>query len=101
MVDIIVNSAYNEVAGSALPKIGIMILNQNGERWLSPLYHSIKKQNYAALNVYLVDNASTDGSVRITGTQHPDVTILRLSKNAGYCMAYNLAMPIAFERVLR
>jgi len=79
------------------PKIGIMILNQNGERWLPPLYDSIRKQNYPALKTYLVDNASSDSSVHLTEAHHPDVTVLKLSKNAGYCMAYNRTMPIAFD----
>jgi GT2 family glycosyltransferase len=43
-----------------------------------------------------VDNASEDGSVEMALEKYPEVTILRMSKNLGYCMAYNLAMPYAF-----
>jgi GT2 family glycosyltransferase len=46
--------------------------------------------------VYLVDNASDDGSIEVTLEKYPEVTILRLPQNLGYCMAYNLAMPYAF-----
>ena len=79
-----------------LPLIGVMILNRNGRDWLGPLYESLRKQGYPGLKVYLVDNASTDDSVALTRTQYPEVKVLRFSDNAGYCMAYNLAMPHAF-----
>jgi GT2 family glycosyltransferase len=85
------------VASDALPCIGIMILNQNGEQWLPPLYDSLRRQSYPRLRIYLVDNASTDSSVSLTQARYPEVKVLRLAQNAGYCMAYNCTMPIAFE----
>src|SRR5579863_5605663 len=80
-----------------LPVIGVMVLNQNGERWLPPLFDSLRQQSYPRLKVYLVDNASIDSSVAITKTNYPEVKILQLSRNAGYCMAYNVTMPVAFS----
>ncbi len=77
------------------PTIGILILNWNGREWLAPLYESIQEQRYPRARVYLVDNASDDGSVELTVRNYPDVTVLRLSQNMGYCMAYNVAMPYA------
>ena len=44
-----------------------------------------------------MDNASDDGSMEITSENYPEVTIIRMPKNLGYCMAYNLAMPHAFN----
>lgn len=80
-----------------LPSIGIMVLNHNGQQWLAPLLDSLRKQNYPKLKVYLVDNASTDGSIALIRRDFPEVKILRLSRNAGYCMAYNITMPVAFS----
>jgi Predicted glycosyltransferases len=74
-----------------------MVLNQNGDKWLPSLFDSLRKQDYPALLVYLIDNASTDDSVQLTSRLYPNVRILRLSQNAGYCMAYNLTMPVAFS----
>jgi GT2 family glycosyltransferase len=76
--------------------IGIMVLNYNGKQWLSPLFESIRRNGYPGIRIYLVDNGSTDGSVEATLRDHPDVTVMRMPKNLGYCMAYNLAMPHAF-----
>jgi GT2 family glycosyltransferase len=81
---------------SRKPVIGILMLNQNGETWISSLFESIRAQGYDHAYVYLVDNASTDRSVELTLEKYPEVTVIRMPQNLGYCMAYNLAMPFAF-----
>lgn len=80
----------------ASPCLGILILNHNGKDWLSPLYNSLRINGYPNTRIYLVDNASDDGSIEVTLEKYPEVTILRMPQNLGYCMAYNLAMPYAF-----
>ncbi len=76
--------------------IGVLILNHNGRQWLPPLFHSIRRNGCQSVRIYLIDNCSTDGSVESTLRDHPDVTVIRMPMNLGYCMAYNLAMPHAF-----
>jgi GT2 family glycosyltransferase len=78
------------------PNIGILVLNRNGKDWLPLLYESLKNNGYPNRRVYLVDNASNDGSVELTLECYPEVTVIRMPQNLGYCMAYNLAMPYAF-----
>jgi len=79
-----------------LPRLGILILNQNGKEWLGPLYESVRRDEYSNIRIYLVDNASDDESVDITSENYPEVTIIKIPQNLGYCMAYNLAVPYAF-----
>jgi len=76
--------------------IGIMILNRNGRDWLPHIYESLRLEKYANLRVYLVDNASNDDSVEWTLQKYPEVNIIKMPCNLGYCMAYNLSMPVAF-----
>jgi GT2 family glycosyltransferase len=76
--------------------IGVLILNRNGMDWLPTVYDSIRLNNYEDVRVYLIDNYSEDGSVEFTLAKYPEVTVLRLPQNLGYCMAYNIAMPYAF-----
>jgi GT2 family glycosyltransferase len=78
------------------PSIGLMILNHNGDQWLSPLYNSVRRNGYSNVRIYLVDNCSIDASVDHTLARFPDVTVIRMPGNLGYGMAYNLAMPHAF-----
>ena len=76
--------------------IGVLILNRNGKEWLPRLYESLRGNGYGNIRMYLVDNGSKDGSVELTLERYPEVTIIRMPHNLGYCMAYNLAMPYAF-----
>lgn len=79
----------------AKPTLGILILNRNGQKWLGPLYDSLLADGYENKRLYLVDNASRDGSIAMTLDQYPEVFILRMPKNLGYSIAYNLALPYA------
>ena len=79
-----------------MSKIGILVLNQNGRDWLPGVYDSIVAQGFEQAALYLVDNDSSDDSVALTREKYPQVTVIRMPRNLGYCMAYNLAMPCAF-----
>lgn len=80
-----------------LPTFAVLILNYNGSKWLPGLYDSLRADGYASKRVYLVDNGSADGSQLVTRERYPEVTVLQMPHNMGYCMAYNLATRIAFE----
>lgn len=71
-------------------------MNRNGKDWLPTIYESLRNDEYANRRVYLVDNASEDDSLGMTRESFPEVTVIRLGQNTGYCIAYNLAMPYAF-----
>jgi GT2 family glycosyltransferase len=78
------------------PKIGILVLNRNGVRWIPLILNSLRSNDYKNKQIFLVDNASDDGSVEWTLERYPEVTVIGIPQNLGYCMAYNLAMPHAF-----
>ena len=78
-------------------KIGILVLNRNGVKWIPSILDSLMNDCYQNKQIFLVDNASNDGSVEMTREKYPNVTVIRMPTNLGYCMAYNLAMPYAFE----
>jgi hypothetical protein len=80
-----------------MTKIGVLILNFNGEKWLEPLFLDLAKQIGPEIKIYLIDNASEDGSVDFAISRHETVTVLRNSENVGYSMAYNLAIPHALS----
>lgn len=79
------------------PRVAVLILNRNGRAWLSGLLDSLRSDGYPNKRVYLVDNASADDSVTFVRTHYPEVAVLRFPVNFGYCMAYNIAMQIAWR----
>lgn len=50
---------------------------------------SLEKQTYQDFNVILVDNGSTDGSKELVLERFPNVTLLDLKVNTGFCKAVN------------
>ncbi len=76
----------------AAPRVAVIVINYNGKRWLDRCLGSLAKTNYPNYSVYLVDNASTDGSVNHVRASFPWVKIIQLQKNFGFARGYNLAM---------
>jgi len=75
-----------------LPKVSIIVLNYNGKKYLDPCLSSLLKINYPRdkLEVIVVDNGSTDGSVEYIKEKYPWVKLIRLNKNYGYAIANNV-----------
>ncbi len=76
---------------------GVLILNMNGLKWLRNLLPCLEEDRCLNKKVYIIDNGSTDGSVEWVRENHPNVVVLAMPENLGYCMAYNLASRIAFN----
>jgi len=74
------------------PEVAILVLNYNGKTFLEECFNSLEKQTYLARDVYLVDNASVDGSVDYVRMRFPWVRIIAFEKNHGYGGAYNRAV---------
>ena len=79
---------------SAAPLVTIVALCHNHAAFLREALDSILSQTHPALEVWLVDDASTDGSqdiLRAYAGQHPDWHLLLLPGNVGNCRAFNRA----------
>ena len=68
------------------PLISIITVNYNGKKFLSSLFNSILNLNYPSekIQIIMVDNGSSDGSVDFVEKKFPQVEIIPLSKNFGY-----------------
>jgi GT2 family glycosyltransferase len=67
-----------------LPLISTIILNWNGKEYLHPCLQSVKGQTYPNIEIILVDNASTDGSIDYIKNFFPDVRLFINHENLGY-----------------
>lgn len=72
--------------------LSIIIVNWNTKNLLldclASVYETIKR---ISMEVWLVDNASTDGSVEAVKQAYPDVKIIQNSRNLGFASANNRA----------
>lgn len=73
------------------PLISIVTVNFNGKIFLKNLFNSILNLDYPSekIQIIMVDNNSTDGSVEFVKKQFPRVEIVALEKNKGYAGGNN------------
>ncbi len=68
--------------------LAIVILNWNGKHWLEKFLPSVIQYAQNA-EVYVIDNCSTDDSIKLLQTQFPTVKIVLNDKNYGFAGGYN------------
>lgn len=74
-----------------MTSVAVVILNYNGEKLLPRFLPSVIQYS-AGARIYVADNGSTDQSVAVLHTMFPDVTVLLLGGNYGFCGGYNRAL---------
>jgi GT2 family glycosyltransferase len=74
------------------PKVAIVIVHWNRCNLLEQFLPSVCNTDYENLDVYVVDNASTDNSVAYLREHFPKVKIIELDNNYGYAGGYNRAL---------
>jgi GT2 family glycosyltransferase len=86
------------------PTITVVVVNWNGERLLPDCLDALAKQDLgpdgaeadggvdARMAVWMVDNASTDGSVALVERDYPWVRVLRNPRNEGFAGGNNVAL---------
>ncbi|MFH1456761.1 MAG: glycosyltransferase family 2 protein [Patescibacteria group bacterium] len=73
-------------------KISIIIVNYNGQEFLSDCLESVLKSDYPSYEVILVDNNSSDESVNIVKNKFPQIKIIINKKNLGFAKANNIGI---------
>lgn len=72
-------------------RIAIVILNWNGEELLESFLPSVTQYSGDA-EIYVADNASTDGSIDFLKANYPTLRIIQNSSNGGFAKGYNDAL---------
>lgn len=73
------------------PSVTVIVLNWNGAGMLPSCLGSLAALDYPAerVDVVVVDNGSTDGSVDLLRTSHPGVRVIAHPENRGFAAANN------------
>lgn len=79
-------------------KVFINILNWNKPIDTIECLESCKKIRYDNYEVVLIDNHSSDNSVKLFEERFPEITLLKNSRNLGYAGGNNVGIRYALER---
>ena len=84
------------------PLVSLITINFNGKPFLEPLLDSIRQQDFPVdqLEVILVDNGSSDGSLELLRERYPEVRLIVNPGNYGFAKANNQGAEIARGRYL-
>lgn len=72
-------------------KIAIAILNWNGLQHLQTFLPSVVAHS-GTHSIFVIDNASTDGSVAWVKQSYPSISIVQNTENEGFCRGYNIGL---------
>lgn len=77
---------------SAHPRASVIVVNYNGGRHVVECLQALQRFTPGFVEIIVVDNASTDGSVDDLANQFPRVKLLRSPANVGYARGINLSL---------
>lgn len=78
---------------AAAPKLSIVVVNFNTRDLLRACLRSVESsEDTPELELFVVDNASTDGSPEMVSSEFPWVSLIRSESNRGYAFANNLGL---------
>jgi len=72
-----------------MAKVLVQIVTWNSRRFISDCLESLETQTYRDFSAMVIDNGSTDGTVKFVRDTFPTVSVLENSKNLGYAKANN------------
>ncbi|MDD5764763.1 MAG: glycosyltransferase family 2 protein, partial [Candidatus Marinimicrobia bacterium] len=79
------------------PLVAIIIVNWNGKQVTSECLQSLRTVDYSPFKIYVVDNASSDGSVEEIVQSFSEVCLIRSNENRFYAGGNNYGFQIAMQ----
>lgn len=79
-------------------RVAIILLNLNGFALTNDCIQSLQAASYAAFDIILVDNGSTDGSGSRLKTLYPEIVLLTLPQNAGFTGGNNAGLEYVLQQ---
>jgi GT2 family glycosyltransferase len=85
---------------SQRPLVSVIIPNFNGAAYLERCLASLARQTYEDVEVIIVDNASSDGSVELIRRVAPDARLLLQTQNLGFAGGLNAGIQAASGEII-
>lgn len=84
------------MAEKVTPLVTVIMPVYQAEAHIMPSLNSIVKQSYSSLEIYLIDDASTDQTLNLVAQVNDSrIRIIKKEKNTGYTDSLNMGMKLA------
>ena len=93
-------SRKNALSGEIPPEVSIVIVTYHSADVIVSCLDSVESAGSVSRDVFVVDNASTDGTAEVVRTRYPSVQLIANSDNRGFSAANNQAIPLTRGRYL-
>jgi GT2 family glycosyltransferase len=80
------------------PRVAIIVVNWNGPNDTVACIESLHRIDYSNFEIIVVDNGSTDDSVKLLREQCPDVFLIETRENLGFAGGNNVGIREALRR---
>lgn len=82
--------------------VSAIVISLNSKRYLEDCLNTLRRGPWrdVTFEIIVADNGSTDGTLELLAARHPDVRVLAIGRNIGFCPAGNLAAREAAGRYL-
>lgn len=81
-----------------MKKIGIIIVNYNGEEYQKDCIESLEKMEFKDFEICVVDNNSTDNSAKILKEEYPWIQVIECDENYGFAEGNNIGIQYELSR---
>jgi GT2 family glycosyltransferase len=68
-----------------VPEMSVIVVNWNGKHFLETCLTALRRQTFRDFETIVVDNGSDDGSAEYARANFPEVNLVALSDNRGFC----------------
>ncbi len=75
--------------------VSVVVLNWNGRDYVLPCLDSLCAQDYPNLEIIVVDNGSSDGSVDLIKRRYPQIGVIENGANLGFAAGNNVGIRAA------
>jgi len=80
----------------SIKKVFIIIVSYNFERWMDRCLGGLRKST-APVSVVVVDNCSSDNTIKLIEEKYPEVTLIKSQSNEGFGRANNIGIKYALK----
>src|SRR5262245_23778385 len=90
----VTDETMNRLLSSTAPDITVIVVSYNTAHLLDRMFAALEaSRGTLKLQIIVIDNASSDGSVEILRAKYPGVELIENSVNVGFGRANNQALP--------